>query len=38
MGHMANEAHSGYEVQGMGHMGNSGTGGMGYKGYDTHGQ
>ena len=34
-GHMGNEAHWGYGVQGyMGHMGNRGTGGMGYKGYN----
>ena len=40
---MGNEAHRGYEVQGMGHMGNSGTGGIGYKamghmGNRSHGQ
>ena len=38
IGHMANEAHSGYGVQGMGHMGNRGTGGMGFKGCGPHGQ
>ena len=38
MGHMGNEAHRGYGVQGMGHMGNSSTGGIGYKGYGPHGK
>ena len=38
MGHMANEAHRGYGLQGMGYMGNSSTAGMGYKGYGPHGQ
>ena len=38
MGHMANEAHRGYGVQGMGYMGNSSTVGKGYKGYGPHGQ
>ena len=38
MGHMGNEAHRGYGVQGMGYMGNSSTGGIGYKGYGPHGQ
>ena len=38
MGHMGNEAHRGYGVQGMGYMLNSGTGGIEYKGYGPHGQ
>ena len=43
-GHMGNEAHWGYGVQGyMGHMGNRGTGvwgtrGMGHMGNGSHGQ
>ena len=38
MGHMGNEAHRRYGVQGMGHMGNSSTAGIGYKEYGPHGQ